>query len=61
MVAKSTWSAEAGYCLVVERVEIKKRTYGDAWGRHRPRQLYKLLISQRNFELLWRSGPISSP
>lgn len=33
-VAKSTWSAEAGHYLVVERVEIKKWPYGDAWGQY---------------------------
>ena len=33
-VAKSTWSAEAGHYLVVEKIEIKKWPYGSAWGRY---------------------------
>ncbi len=33
-VAKNTWSAEAGHFLIVERVEIKKWPYGDAWGHY---------------------------
>jgi len=31
-VAKSTWSAEVGHYLVVERIEIKSSPYGAAWG-----------------------------
>jgi hypothetical protein len=31
-VAKSTWSAEAGHYLIVERVEVKTWPYGFAWG-----------------------------
>lgn len=33
-VAKRSWSAEAGHYLIVERVEIKKWPYGDAWGQY---------------------------
>jgi hypothetical protein len=33
-IGKSTWSAEAGHFLVVEKVEIKKWPYGSAWGRY---------------------------
>lgn len=33
-VAKSSWSAEAGHYLIVERVEIKTWPYGNAWGQY---------------------------
>jgi hypothetical protein len=33
-VAKSTWSAEAGHYLIVERVGIKEWPYGSAWGHY---------------------------
>jgi len=33
-VAKSTWSAEAGHYLVVEKIDIKKWPYGFAWGQY---------------------------
>ena len=33
-VAKCTWSAEAGHFLIVERIEIKKWPYGEAWGHY---------------------------
>lgn len=33
-VAKSSWSAEAGHYLLVERIEIKTWPYGNAWGQY---------------------------
>ena len=33
-VAKSTWSAAKGHYLIVEKVEVKKWPYGDAWGHY---------------------------
>jgi hypothetical protein len=33
-VAKSSWSAEAGHYLIVERIKIKTWPYGDAWGQY---------------------------
>ena len=33
-VAKSTWSSAAGHYLIVEKVEVKKWPYGDAWGHY---------------------------
>jgi hypothetical protein len=33
-VAKSTWSADAGHFLIVERVEVKKWPYSATWGQY---------------------------
>ncbi|MGX5832437.1 hypothetical protein [Mesorhizobium sp. 43Arga] len=30
---KSSWSADVGHYLVVERVEVKTWPYGNAWGQ----------------------------
>lgn len=37
-VAKSTWSADAGHFLIVERVEVTKWPYGTAWGQYHWRE-----------------------